>query len=48
MGGGFSCVAKGSIHAGDKFDVSGEIQMDAKAKQTAPEKEKPSEEVDKK
>lgn len=47
MGGGFSCVAKGSIHAGDKFDVSGEIQMDAKAKQPAPEKEKTGKEDDK-
>lgn len=44
MGGGFSCVAKGGIHAGDKFEVSGEIQMEAKARQT--EREKPSKEDD--
>jgi len=44
LGGGFSCVAKGGIHAGDKFEVSGEIQMEAKARQT--EREKPSKEDD--
>lgn len=32
MGGGFSCTAKGEIKAGDKFNVSGEVNIEAKAK----------------
>ena len=45
MGGGFSCVAKGEIKAGDKFNVSGEVQMDAKPKNV--NKKKKIEEVEK-
>lgn len=43
MGGGFSCTAKGEIKAGDKFNVSGEIQMDAPQKEDIKDKEKEDE-----
>ena len=29
MGGGFSCTSKGTIKAGENFEVSGEINMGA-------------------
>ena len=37
MGGGFSCTAKGGIKAGDKFELSGEIQMEARGQKQSEE-----------